>query len=58
MGESQQMSRTKKSRMKLSSKLSDGFDIQMRFNALRFLAHNLKQQNDKDGQHLNYHHLS
>jgi hypothetical protein len=41
------MMQTKKSRLKLSSKLSDGFDISLRFNALRFLAFNLKQQNDE-----------
>ena len=36
----------KKKRRGASSRMSDGMDIQYRFNALRFLAMNLKSQNE------------
>ena len=40
------VSLTKKKRRGASSRMSDGMDIQYRFNALRFLAMNLKSQNE------------
>ena len=42
-------SATLKKKRGTSSRLSDGLDIVHRFNALRFLAMNLKSQNDSMG---------